>query len=265
MQLPIPTANSNGNTASTGSISPAAVQAALQQLQDTLLSQQLACVSEPLGQQQQVLISSSSRGSIQEVFSSSSASFDSPCISLVPLQHTGMNGTSSAPMFEYQPNKQQQTITNLTLGLDVLCYAPDSMPGSEVLQSLIVLALKAQLATMQQQLTQQAAQGQTLTPIRAYHFQPPGLGCLPITICYSMLHQSAETTELKLLGQRQQLHQVLGLPDNVPMLRFSNALSWAAAGQAEGQNAPRALRLRNVHEGLVPPGELVILVICFTG
>lgn len=247
--------SSSSSQASNSTYSPSAVQAAVEQLQRNLLTQQLACVSEALGQQQQpVLITSSAHASIQDLLSNHSSS-SPPCISLLPLQHTGNNGNSSAPMFEYEPNKQQQDVTSLTLGLDVLCYAPGSMPASQVMQSLIAPAVKAQLATMQQQLIQQVADGQPLTPIRAHHFQPPGLGSIPVSICYPMLHPSAETTELKLVGVRQQLHQLLGLPDNVPMLRFSNALSWeAGAAGSESQGVPRAVRLKNVHEGLTSPG-----------
>lgn len=239
----------------------AAIQVAVQQLQEGLLTQQLAFISEERaaaeGQPQQpavLITTTSSSSSVQEALGGSSSS--GPSISLLPLQSSSGSGDAakpSAPMFEYTPADQQQQVTCVTAGLDVLCYAPGSMQLRDLQQSLLLPALQQQLATVQQVLQQQAAEGQALVPVRAYHFQPPGLG-FPVTVCYPMLHQSLETTELKLLARRQELHRLLGLPDNVPMLRFANALDWSSnAGEAPG--VPRSLRLRNVHEGLAPPGE----------
>lgn len=157
-------------------------------------------------------------------------------------------------MFEFEPYQQQQQISSVTLSLDVLAYAPSSMQLSEVPAALLLPALRGQLATMQALLQQQSAQGQQLTPLRACHFLPPGLG-FPVTVCYPLLHQSLESTELKLLPRRQQLHTLLGLPSNVPMLRFANALEWSSGGGSSiAAGVPRSLRLRNVHEGLPAPG-----------
>lgn len=254
--------SSNNGLASNNAIPPSAVQTAVDQLQHSLLTHQLACVSEVLDpQQQQVLINKSTTTSVQDLIGRHSSS--TPCVSLLPLQQTCSNSNSSAPVFDYEPDQPQQAVTTVTLGLDVLCYAPGSMSASQVLQSLIAPAVRSQLATMQQQLMQLAADGKPLSTVRAYHFQPAALGCLPVSVCYPMLHQSLETTELKLLGVRQQLHKLLSLPDNVPMLRFSNTLVWEPV--ADSQGIPRAVRLRNVHEGLTPPGGLpACLMSCST-
>jgi hypothetical protein len=67
---------------------------------------------------------------------------------------------------------------------------------------------------------------------------------------------SQEAAEAQLLPRRQQLHALLGLPDKRPVLRFANALAWSGAGEAGGEALPKAVRLRNVHEALTPPGGL---------
>eukprot|EP00879_Flechtneria_rotunda_P019435 GHRR01020414.1.p1 GENE.GHRR01020414.1~~GHRR01020414.1.p1 ORF type:complete len:447 (+),score=158.91 GHRR01020414.1:299-1639(+) len=247
----------------------AAIQTAMQQLQQGLLAQQLTFITELGSGSNQLaaplLISSNSKGSSQTVQQALSGnSISSPCNSLLPLQSTSNNSrngsttTNSAPMFEFKPVQQQsQQITTIPLGLDVLCYVPATASLSEVAQFLLAPALQHQLDTMQQQLVQQAAARQPLSPIKAYHFLPPGLS-FPVTICYSMLHASLETTELKLQPVRQELHQLLGLPAIVPMLRFANALTWDSAGDDESSGGtagiPKAVRLRNVHNGLAPPG-----------
>eukprot|EP00775_Hariotina_reticulata_P001438 gene1438-1779_t len=81
----------------------------------------------------------------------------------------------------------------------------------------------------------------------------------PPTQQMSAVHPNLETCELKLMPHRQQLHKLLGLPDNVPMLKEANALLWsvgaAGEGAGGGTGAPgRAVRLKNVHEALTPPG-----------
>jgi hypothetical protein len=252
-------ATANGNAGSTPPPA-AAIAAAVQQLQQELLTPQLTFVTEPgaaaEGQQQAApsLVCSSSKGTVQEAFGSNSSS-SSPCVSLLPLQSSSSSSTDklAAPMFEFEPcQQQQQQISSVTLSLDVLAYAPSTMQLSQLPSALLLPALQAQLATMQDLLQQQASQGQQLTPLRACHFAPPGLG-FPVTVCYPLVHQSLETAELKLLPRRQQLHKLLGLPGNVPMLRFANALDWSSSSSAVG--VARTLRLRNVHEGLPAPGE----------
>jgi hypothetical protein len=261
-----PTANSSSTAAAnsnTGSSPPpaAAIQAAVQQLQQGLLTQQLvfvteagATAAEDRQQAGPMLVCSSSKGTVQDVLGSNNSSSSSPCVSLLPLQSSSSSSSdkSTAPMFEYEPCQQQQQNSSITLSLDVLAYAPCSMQLSEVPAGLLIPALQNQLNTMQALLQQQASQGQQLAPLRACHFIPPGLG-FPVTVCYPLLHQSPETTELKLLSRRQQLHALLGLPSNVPMLRFANALDWGSSSSGAAE-VPRSLRLRNVHEGLPAPG-----------
>ena len=46
------------------------------------------------------------------------------------------------------------------------------------------------------------------------------------------LLQSLESMEQELLPMRKQLHQLLGLPMDRPMLRMANALTFGTAGQA---------------------------------
>lgn len=263
VQICVPVSNSSTNNSNnnTSKLTAAAVKAAFSQLQQSLLTDQLAFVTDNNMQQQpRVLLTPSSKTSIQDLLGSDRCSSSQPCISLLLLQHTGHSSrqqfsSNSAPLFECKPYQQQQQVAAVDLGLDVLCYVPLDMQAGAAVQTLLAPALQSQLLVMQQQLLQQVAEGQPLTPVKAYHFQPPALGGLPITICYPMLHESAETTELKLLGMRQQLHSLFGLPDNVPMLRISNALDWEAAWD-DTQTVGRAVRLRNVHEGLAQPGRL---------
>jgi hypothetical protein len=267
-----PSTNSSSSSAATANVntgtSPppaAAIKAAVQQLQQELLTQQLMFVTESgvaaEGQQQAapLLVCSSSEGTVQDAFgSTASSSSSSPCVSLLPLQSSSSSSSSTAkptaPMFEFEPcQQQQQQISSVTLSLDVLTYAPSTMQLRDLPAALLLPALQAQLATMQDLLQQQASQGQQLTPLQACHFVPPGLG-FPVTVCYPLLHQSLETVELKLLPRRQQLHTLLGLPGNVPMLRFANALDWSSSSSG-AVGVPRSLRLRNVHEGLPAPGK----------
>jgi hypothetical protein len=259
-------ATANGNS---GSCPPpaAAIAAAVQQLQQELLTPQLTFVTEAgaaAEEQQQpapLLVCSSSRGTVQDAFGSNSSS-SSQCVSLLPLQSSSSSSSSNtdkpaAPMFEFEPcqQQQQQQISSVSLSLDVLTYAPITMQLSKLPSALLLPALQTQLATMQDLLQQQASQRQQLSPLRACHFTPPGLG-FPVAVCYPLAHQSLETAELKLMPRRQQLHKLLGLPGNVPMLRFANALDWSSSSSAVG--VPRSLRLRNVHEGLPAPGERLV-------
>ena len=61
-----------------------------------------------------------------------------------------------------------------------------------------------------------------------------GANCIVFTSCeaQSRLLQSLEAMEQELLPMRKQLHQLLGLPMDRPMLRMANALSFGTAGQA---------------------------------
>ena len=54
----------------------------------------------------------------------------------------------------------------------------------------------------------------------------------------SCVLQSLEALEETLLPMRKQLHQLLGLPMDRPMLRMANALAFDAAGEAYLQPAP---------------------------
>ncbi len=76
-----------------------------------------------------------------------------------------------------------------------------------------------------------------------------------------VLVASSSFTSSPLLLSRRQLHSLLGLPDNRPAVRASNALDYsptaAAAGgalAAGGQHSSQA-RLKDVHQGLGLPGE----------
>ena len=61
-----------------------------------------------------------------------------------------------------------------------------------------------------------------------------GANCILFTSCeaQSRLLQSMEAMEQELLPMRKQLHQLLGLPMDRPMLRMANALPFGTAGQA---------------------------------
>jgi hypothetical protein len=159
-------------------------------------------------------------------------------------------------MFEFTPaDSKQQQLLSLPLGLDVLCYVPASSSLSSLHAAALAPALQQQLQQVSQQLMQDAATGRALNPIKALHFNPPVHG-FPVTLCYAVPAGPTDTAEEKLLATRQQLHKVLGLPSNVPMLRFANALAWGAAAAGDGPEAAvRGARLRNVHDALTPPGE----------
>lgn len=267
---PPPTSSSNAanGTPAAGSkqqqpVPPAAaVQAAVQQLQAQLFSnlQQLVFVPDQAGsaasnssnssakQQSQPqklsLITPNSPGSLSDVVagSSSSSSSGDPCVTLKLLQDTSSSSGGGAtpppaPMFIFMPanRQQQQQLLVLPLSLDVLCYAPSSSSLSELHRSLL-----------------QVSAGRPLAPVRALHFQPPVLG-FPVTVCYLVPAGPQETAEDLLLPHRQELHSLLGLPPNVPMLRFANALAWGM-GEGEPEAAVKSVRLRNVHEALTPPG-----------
>lgn len=263
------TTNGNVGNKQQQVVSASAIQAAVQQLSSQLFGnlQQLVFVVDPLNTtaasstakqqtQQLTLVTATSTATLQGLVSSSCNRND-PCISLRPLQHTSSSSSSPppAPMFEFTPSntKQQQQLLSLPISLDVLCYAPSSSPLSALHTSLLVPALQQQLQAVQQELLQQAAAGQTLCPVKALHFKPPVLG-FPVTLCYSVPAGPQEAAESALLQRRQQLHTLLGLPSNVPMLRFANALTWGAAAAEGPDAAAKAVRLSNVHEGLIPPG-----------
>ena len=251
-----------------------ALQEAVQQLEATFFTPQLVFMTEQ-GTTAQLQIlpnsSSSSSGSKASTQSTTAAAAvlasagDSPSASVVPLIHSSSSSSSSAssngapraaPMFEFKPDPHPAgtEVTMVTLGLDVLVFAPDALPLAEIPQQLLVLALKQQLTTMIGQLRSQ----QKLVPVAAFHFQPPGWAH-PITVCYPQLAPEAEANDMKLVAVRQQLHGVLGLPGNMPLLRQTNALVWQGAGEAASSSGRaavgnKAARLLDVHATLPAPG-----------
>lgn len=91
--------------------------------------------------------------------------------------------------------------------------------------------------------------------VRALHFLPPGLGH-HLSVLQPSLEDDLERNDLRLVGARQRLHTLLGLPLNRPLLRSANALDWAVQGEDSGggSGAGSVARLRDVHVGLVAPG-----------
>jgi hypothetical protein len=267
------------------------VTAAMSALASSLLKQEHLLLAQELDSTAEqpavpIIINSSSSSSpgsgptVGEVVKSSKDT-SNPCTSWLPLQQsTSLNSNTQlpAPMFEFVPAQggkagntppTKQQMSTVSLSLDVLCFAPTDLPLSQVVPTLLQPALQQQLTRMQQQVLQHLlppaglaavqASGQLLPSVRALHFLPPGLA-FPITVCSPEVHPNLETCELKLMPRRQQLHKLLGLPDNVPMLKEANALLWslgaAGEGAGEGSGAPgRGVRLRNVHEALAPPGQ----------
>jgi hypothetical protein len=243
---------------------------AIQQLDVTLFKPELVFMTEQGTTAEQQILSSSSSNSSTKVWGQSTAAAAAtlaspgvlPSASVVPLIHSSSSSYSSsrnapkaAPLYEFRPVPQPGVtqMTSLTLGLDVLVFAPDTMPLPQLSQQLLIPALKQQLATMAKQLLAQPE----LLPVRAFHFQPPQWAH-PITVCYPQLAAEAEANDLKLTSVRQQLHGLLGLPGNVPLLRQTYALAWPGAGDSAATAAAaagnRAVRLQDVHATLPAPG-----------
>jgi hypothetical protein len=95
--------------------------------------------------------------------------------------------------------------------------------------------------------------GDGLVAVRAHHFRPPGWA-LPFTACYPRVAADAGAAEDALLPRSQALHALLGLPGDVPMLRFANAFKWGAGAEGgDGEGTGRAARLKDVHLRVAPP------------
>lgn len=254
---------------------------ALAVLQDSLLTPTLAAVSEPPPPASgdgcssvvpPVLAASGSAGSVGDALGSAAARGTAPCVSMLLLQHSGAAGgagaaPSPAPLFEFTPRQPGMTaVSRLQLRLSVLAYAPAALPLCKLVQDVLAPALRRQLdaaATLLLQGDDDAAVGcNTPAPLEARHFSLLPLGCLPLTLlCRGAAPgQSLEAAEAVQRPLRARLHTQLGLPVDRPLLRAANALSWETHGVAAGGGAvgaaavPRAARLRNVHEGLAPPG-----------
>jgi hypothetical protein len=198
------------------------------------------------------LISSESQGSLQQALPAAAAD---PCASVAPLVAAGSAAARpTAPAFEYAPAAAGATLLEVPVGLDVLAFAPAAAPAASLGPSHLGPALCAQLAAAQSALAARAVAGQPLAPLRARHFQPPGWG-LPLTLVYPRAEADADASEAALLPTRQALHALLGLPPDVPMLRVANALTWGEGGGSGGDGGARsAARLKDVHQGLAPPG-----------
>ncbi|GIL51741.1 hypothetical protein Vafri_7664 [Volvox africanus] len=93
--------------------------------------------------------------------------------------------------------------------------------------------------------------GQVL-PVRAHHFLPPGFSH-HLTVLYPTLLDDPERNDDRLVATRQQLHTLMGLPLNRPLLRSANAVDLAAQCE-DGAGGGAAARLRDVHAGLAAPG-----------
>jgi hypothetical protein len=169
---------------------------------------------------------------------------------------------ASGPMFSYQPVSGTGPVTHhaASVALDVLVVAPLTAAVSAVSQSLILPALRAQLQAAGELM---AAKGRVMD-VTAYHFLPPGRAH-HVTPLYPHLVADMEANEAQLAPYRRLLHALLGLPADRPALRVANALPAPASPvqltattgsqQQQAAAAPQSLRLRDVHNGLSPPGK----------
>lgn len=192
-----------------------------------------------------------------------------PAISLTPFQAVSTSGSSNsrsasagppaAPMFEYHPSSSGNSSGSanpssaVRLELDVVVYVPSSTPASNIASQHLTPALRQQLQRISRTLQQQQQQ---VLSVQCLHFVPPGFTHL-VTCCYPQLSPDADTSELKLGPLRKQLHEALGLPTNMPLLRAANALPWQLpeGGGGSGAAAAKAGRLQDVHLTLPSPRE----------
>eukprot|EP00798_Chlamydomonas_sp_ICE-L_P000603 gene603-2029_t len=196
------------------------------------------------------IISPSSPGSVQTLTASIPAG---TLLSLTPLVSTSGSGTgcatsSEAPVFQFQPadNKAGYKVMVVSLSLDVLCYVPHGTLLAELGQKVLQPALMSQLNACKELLASESA----LTVLKAYHFLPAGRSH-HVTLLYPNL--TSETNELKLASMRQGIHALLGLPNNQPCVRSSNALDFGLAESAGSVAGPEQVRLKDVHVGLGLP------------
>ncbi|KAK9823147.1 hypothetical protein WJX72_000610 [[Myrmecia] bisecta] len=142
-----------------------------------------------------------------------------------------------------------------TAHLDVLCYAPPDMPLSDAAAQVLRPALRRQLAGMRVLLQSL----RNLQGVQALHFRPPKWPH-HLTVLYPSCVIRDEASQAA-ITRRQQLHRLLSLPADRPLLRSGNAVSFqsldtpsgAGRGGGPGSNGP-AGRLSDVHFGLPPSG-----------
>jgi hypothetical protein len=186
-----------------------------------------------------------------------------PCASLAPLTATGSaRGAPAAPALEFSPAAAGSSVCEVPLGLDALVLVPDgASPAAALCSSALGPALRRQLDLMEKLLARRLQPapaggdggGDGLVAVRAHHFRPPGWA-LPFTACYPRVAADAGAAEDALLPRRQALHALLGLPGDVPMLRFANAFKWGAGAEGgDGEGTGRAARLKDVHLRVAPP------------
>ena len=151
-----------------------------------------------------------------------------------------------------------------TVHLDVLCYAPAAMPAKEAVQKVLIPGIKAQLTVCRTELnrvrdttttTTAAADNNNnkrrLPPLCALHFLPPGFNH-HITIVYplsgassfsstftSSIAATSDADEALLEKRRFELHAVLGLPSDRPLLRVANAVTIIPNSNNNNNNANR--------------------------
>lgn len=168
------------------------------------------------------------------------------------VRGSSSGGGLRAPVATLTPAAKGETLSRSLVHLDVLVYAPKCQPAEVTVAQLARPAAARQLASMR---AEAAATGAP-PPLSAFHFAPPALGGLHLTLIYPLARQPTEAAEAALAGRRAQLHELLGLPSNRPMLRVACAvdLGAAALSAAAAAGSDKGGRLSDVHVGLPPSG-----------
>jgi len=184
----------------------------------------------------------------QSIESYGGGSWDIPVVMQALTDASGVADRLAAPVVEVQPVKGK--IRWSTLHLDVLCFVPHGTSALHAAEEHVRSALAKQISSWRVLLGD-------IRPVRALHFCPPGME-YPVTVVYPLSRSPTEEDEAALRDTRHELHAVLGLPTDRPLLRLANALDpgnlSGSSSSSSSHTRGLGIRLSNVHEGLPASG-----------
>uniref|UniRef100_A0A061QT33 Peptidase ubiquitin fold modifier-specific peptidase 1 2 isoform 1 n=1 Tax=Tetraselmis sp. GSL018 TaxID=582737 RepID=A0A061QT33_9CHLO len=232
------------------------VEAAAEQLQSSLASRELAFLmpggGEGKGGEALVLRSgsASAEGSIGghvpkeslEVFAAEV--FEDAAVS-DRLSELRISGAPSALYSPASADEAPAAVKPLCFRLDSVCYVPSLTPLGEVAGRFLLPGLLKQIKPCAKAI----AQHDTLREAQVFQFLVPETP-FHIAVAYKLPPSgSSEDVDELNLPRRRELHRILGLPLDRPMLRLSNACREGSGGGAN----PGTSRLADVHIGLTSP------------
>eukprot|EP01023_Acetabularia_acetabulum_P017366 TRINITY_DN18663_c1_g1_i1.p1 TRINITY_DN18663_c1_g1~~TRINITY_DN18663_c1_g1_i1.p1 ORF type:complete len:618 (-),score=75.84 TRINITY_DN18663_c1_g1_i1:331-2076(-) len=161
------------------------------------------------------------------------------------------SGENYSITYQYQKCKHENLqLIQIPVAMDIIFYSTSMNNFQDIIQSVLPEAIQSQLLSIQSIVCREGLE--LKYAIKMYHFLPPGFDNF-VTIGYSCPNTTSKKmfeVEDNQRNFRLNLHKMLGLQEDRPLLRVGNAmLGYNVSGQ---QNL--VSRLVDVHKGLPPSG-----------